>query len=649
MKKGIFTAIITSLVLMLSGCGGNMYPDAESNGTTIDQNGTNNGNDGNNTNQILPITVVPTQYKDFVLKENSKSFEIDIKVFNNNAPYTKGVVKVKLPSKAINGVDVGSFEKYEVAVDDQGVAKFNYTGPGNLKALIDSGDNASTFGFYHEDNPNAISQMVLKYEMPQEEIVNRNYSISITTNGEFSIGIPEKKKTFSVALQAKDASNNPVNLDTEKINGITVKTKNSTIAQLLDGTSLADAVTLSNDSTSFTLVSKKLSGLVPVEVTIDFVDINGNNKTLTKLVNVRVMSGPPTAISISYVGTSQDASRSKYIETLAISVTDEYGNKVNTNPHISVGAIAGYAVDGSATNSTETNETKRLFYGKTDIENGTANGEIVPSGGNKAIFNAQPSGVFKYVDAEGNNTDKLVVFGKGKNYEAMGKWDFSKENDSTLNLTDDYYGIQRDKLYYAVGHNYYQDQCREDGREWIGNTDSDGYTVKENGTVRVMYSYDYHLTGKDVLIWVNLKGEQPDTGKKTRIGEVTKHTLRGMGLVARPSDGYTIRKGTSGFGTFTIRHKNAKEWYRNAHFGYSVKSGSTCSAVEVASSNSFDARTCSNTQSYSLDDDNNASTPNISGSSGYTNGTSYVTFLLSAPADKDCTFNITNILPSGEF
>lgn len=131
------------------------------------------------------------------------------------------------------------------------------------------------------------------------------------------------------------------------------------------------------------------------------------------------------------------------------------------------------------------------------------------------------------------------------------------------------------------------------------------------------------------MVWVNLDGIQPDTGKKTRIGEVTKHTLRTAGLISAPSVGYKLAKGTSGYGTFTIWHENAPERYRNAHFGYDVKAGSTCAYHLVAASNSFDARTCDNGNS--------------------SDGTSYVTFLLSAPPDKDCTFDITNILPSSEF
>jgi hypothetical protein len=591
-------------------------------------------------NVSKPIVVIPSTLRNIVVDENGASVSVSIRVYKDLAPYTQGSIKVKLPEKAVeNSIDVGSFRPQEASVDDTGVAQFTYTAPGDIAALIAAGDTGSTFKFYHTENPEDEQEWHVIYNTPQDQNINRNYAVEVTTGGEdFSMGIPNIKKTFSVALKAVDSSGSPVSLDREKILKITAKTTNATVAQILNNNTLVDSLEL--PGSTFTLQSKKLSGLVPVEVTIEFEDANGNPMTLTKLVNVRVMSGPPSAISISYVSTTQDAQRAKYIETMAISVTDEYGNKVNTHPNITVGAIAGYAVDGRESSAKESNETKRLFYGRRDIENGSANGEIIPAGTNKATFTATPSGVFKYVGLEGINTDKLVTFGAGKNYEAMGKWDFVKSNDSTLDLEDEYYGIQRDKLYYAVGHNYYQDQCRQDGREWIGSTDAESYVVDDQGSVLVKYSYDYHLAGKDVLFWVNLNGIQPDTGEKTKIGEVVKHTLRSTGLTKAPSNGYSLEKGASGYGTFIIWHANAPERYRNAHFGYAIKSGSTCQYSVVATSNTFDARTCDTREDIDADGVKDF---------GTTDGTAYVTFFLQAPEDKACTFDITNILVSDEF
>ncbi len=603
-------------------------------------------------NITLPIVVIPEKKRNITLNSNSQSEDIEIHVYKDGAPYSGGKVKVVLPNKVLSGKDVGSFNSYEIAPVN-GKATFYYTGPSNLISLINSGDTESVFGFYHTENMEAKQEMHVKYERPQNSHVSRNYYLDMSTDGDFSMGIPDQEKTFTVLLKAQDGSGQNEDLTTEQITKLTVETTNGTVAQILDGQSLVNKkdLTLSSNGGSFVLKSKKLSGLVPIKVTLEFTDVNGKTHgeggdfpPLTTIINVRVFSGPPTAISISYVGTTQDAQRAKYIETFAITVTDEYGNKVNTHPNISVGAIAGYAVAGTEASGAETNETRRLFYGRSDILNGSANGHIIPGANHSATFTADPANVFKYTNAEGNNTDKLVVFGAGKNYEAMGKWDFAKSSDSTLDLEDQYFGSDRSGLYYAVGHNYYQDQCLDDGREWIGFTDASSYIVDDEGTVRVKYIYDYHLTGKDVTVWVNLDGLQPDSGKKIRLGEATKHTLRGTGFTKVPSNGYKLEKGQSGYGTFVIWHENAPERYRNGHFGYVIKSGSTCAYQVVATSNWFDARTCSNSVNVG-DIDGDGRDDYI----GTNDGTSYVTFFLTAPDDKACTFDIDGVMVSSEF
>ena len=589
-----------------------------------------------NTNTALPITVVPASMRSITLSNNSQSYTMDIRVYKDIAPYSLGSVKVELPLDVLEGIDVGSFSAYEVPVNEQGIATFHYTGPSNLQALVAAGKLGSTFKFYHTENSavEARQPMTTHYN-PSDDYIPVNYKLEIITEeNDFSMGIPDIIKTFNVTLTKIDGT--AVNPGEINITKIEVKAENSLVAQLWDTASstMLDEMEIQKiNSSPFILKSKKLSGIVPLTVTMYFTDINNEVKEMTITVNVRVLSGPPSSISISYASTDQDSSRAKYIEKFAISVSDEYGNSVNTRPYISIGAIAGYAVDGSAPSSTETASTKRLFYGRSAIMGGVADGELDNNGDtdpHTTSFNENVMGsVFKYVNAEGPNTDKLVIFGAGKNYEAMGKWDFERVTDDMLQLQDDYAGITRSGLSYAIGHNYYQDQCREDGREWTGSTDSDTYQLDDQGTVLVSYKYDYHLAGKDILLWVNLNGIQPDTGDDTRIGEAVKHTLRTTGLKHIPEGGYTVEKGTSKDVVFHIHHENAPEWYRNAHFGAAAAPGSTCAVTYLGSSNDVDARTCSN--------GNN------------TDGTSYISLRLTAAPDKDCTYNLTRVVTSSEF
>ncbi len=610
-------------------------------------------------NTALPIVVVPNAQKVITLKDNSAAqIEIRIQAFKDMAPYGQGTVKVELPTKVLTGVDVGQFEAYSIDVDAQGIALFKYSGPANLQSLINSGDTQSIFKFYHADNSADKQTMTVKYEMPQSTFVNRNYTLDIiTADSEFKMGIPAKEKVFSVLLRAEDSSGKAVDLTDENITKITVATENEFVAKILDtsttpATEVKELEIATENSSKFTLKSNKTSGLVPLHITMEFKDANGDAKTLEMTINVMVFSGPPSAISISYVGTDQDSSRAKYIEKLAISVEDEYGNQVNTRPNISLGAIVGYAVDGKESTDKESYKTRRLFYGKSSIEAGDASGIIDTLGdSDSGTTNFEDtindrSDVFQYVNGEGNNTDKLVVFGAKKAYEAMGKWDILKGTDNhTLTLQDGYYGVDRSELYYAVGHNYYQDQCLEDGREWVGTTSSESYQLDEEGTVIVSYKYDYHLTGKDPMIWVNLDGIQPDTGKQTRIGEAVKHTLRGIELVQNPEEGYTVKQDTTEYVQFDIWHKNAPERYRNAHFRYDLLYTGECKTIDVAAtSNSYDARKCDNTVCVDEDDDPTTACVNY----GNYDGQAYVVYKVEA-GSKDCYITIKDIFPSQEF
>jgi len=595
-------------------------PDSNTDGNT-----TSNSYSNNEENLSLPTLVIPNSLQEVKLSTNSQSLSIPIKVFKDISPYTQGSVKVELPKKVLEGSDVGLFDKYEVNVNEKGIAIFNYTGPSNLQSLIESNELGSTFKFYHVESTKSKKEFKVIYEIDKGSYIPIDYSLKVTTQGDkFSMGIPNLQKTFTINVLDKDGNN--VKSGDVKFTKIEVATENALIAQLIDNKTkeVSNSVNLdSNTSTTFILNSKKLSGIAPIRVTVEFIDINGKVQKLSTIINVRVMSGPPSAISVSYLSTGQDEARAKYQDKFAVSVTDEYGNKVNTKPYISLGAIVGYAVDGKEASSTETNNTRRLYNAKFDGGDGVIIPGATPSA---ATFEekSESSQVFKYVNAEGANSDKLVVFGTGKNYEAMGKWDFSQIDDRTLALQDDYFGTQREGLYYAVGHNYYQDQCQEDGREWLGSTDSDTYQLDEEGTVFISYKYDYHLTGKDALVWVNLSGYQADTDKNTRIGEVVKHTLRGNGLISQPSNGYALDKNTTIVAKFDIHHENAPEWYQNGHFGYQVEA-TKCSYHIIDTSNVYDARSCNN------------------------DGVAYVTFEVSSPVDKECTFNIGNILVADEF
>ena len=535
----------------------------------------------------IPIVVAPTS--SYTLRENNQNLQWEIKVFEEgtSTPYTSGTIKVILPSKVVSGVDVGSFTEYNATVDLTGKAVFNYTGPQDLDALVGSGDTGAIFEFYHVDNPTNKTTITTTYDVSGGGYTPASYTLTtLSSDGTQTIGLSDQK-AFTLSLK-DDQDTDVVDAD---ITNITITSQNTLVGKLFDSTTGTDVNQLvfsgadAINNKSFDIKTYTSSGLLPIEIIVDFVDSTGAAQQLITVMNVVVLSGPPTAMSISYAGVEQNSTVAKYIEKFVVTLTDQYGNKVNTNPSISTGAMVEYAVDGSDATGTRTTSSPRLWHGLNDTHGTLA----APDANNKTLFDAG-SPVFNYVDY---SNDKLVVFGTGFVYEALGKWDITQLNNSALTLQDDYFGAERPDLYYAVGHNNRQDLCKTDGTEYVGTMSSTNYIVDANGYALIEFAYDYHLTGKDIMVWVNTTGLQADTNTIGRIGEAKKHTLRGNGLIT--TDSYSLSPGTTAYYRFNIRHENAPEWYRNGHFGFSVVGA--CTALqsdpgEEIGNFEYDARDC---------------------------------------------------------
>ena len=569
-------------------------------------------------NVSVPIVVITNNSKNITLDTSSQTVQMEVQVLEKgtNTPYTKGNVKVSLPDSVLNGTDVGHFTEYTVPVSNNGIATFNYTGPQDLKGLVDSGEKGTSFAFHHEDNPTYKQSIHVTYDVTNN-YQPANYILSTSSSdGNQTMGLQAMK---SFTLYLKDDQGNLV--DNAKINQIKIESKNTLIGELVDVTNNGANVpvlTLSGtdavNSKSFPVQTYTLSGLLPIEITVDFEDSNGDPQILTINMNVVVFSGPPTAMSISYAGVEQNSTTAKYIEKFAVTVTDAYNNPVNTKPYIATGAMVEYAVDGSSGTDTRSTTSPRLWHGAND-----AHGELKGIGGNKAQFETAAD-VFKYVDF---SNDKLVVFGSGYVYEALGKWDIRDSgSENILELKDDYNGSDRSGLFFAVGHNNRQDLCKTDGTEYVGTMKASNYQLDNDGHALIEFEYDYHLTGKDIMVWVNLTGYQADNNTTGRIGEAKKHTLRGNGLFSKES--YNVTAGSKGVALhFNIQHENAPEWYRNGHFAFAYKG---CKVENIInSSNLHDARVCDNS------------------------ARAYVDLNVSNPFGSDCTISLVDIAVSSEF
>jgi len=283
----------------------------------------------------------------FTLTNNSQAVEIEIDVLSSvtNTPYSEGNVSVIYPQDVKDGVDVGYFEKTTLPVTN-GKVVFHYIGPKNLLDLKDKNITSSQFWFYHNSYYSKDHNITFVYEPDENKsIVLEDYMIASNLESEnITMGLESSK---NISFSIKNDKGELVADD--KINEVTVELLNPKLGVLKDSAGNEQTV-LSEKNKSvigFLLESHTISGVIPIKVTATFKDANDKDTTLTKVFNVVVLSGPPTAMSISYVGTTQDKDTAKFVEKMNVLLTDKYNNPVNTNPALSVALISGYHNDPS--------------------------------------------------------------------------------------------------------------------------------------------------------------------------------------------------------------------------------------------------------------------------------------------------------------
>jgi len=498
----------------------------------------------------LPIVVLPTKTTELTV--NSQAVNIEVRVFDKaNNPYTTGSVKIIYPNDVQTGRDVGYFTSSSVEVNSAGIANFSYTGPTDLNA----DKRPISFAFYHEDNPAQSEVFTFNLNPDTNQVILTDYTL---------VGSPKSvvmglEQTQALSYSVKDKDGNAI--DDSAISSISVTLLNPALGLLLDsnGNSGTNLIFQNLNNVSLNLQTNKISGLLPVKVHAEFQDANGNTQILERIFNVTVLSGPPTAISLSYAGTSQDETNAKFIESWVLTVTDKYNNRVNTNPSVSMGMLAGYAQSSDATD----NSAGYLYYNPATATN-AASGTISASGGSSggASFSSTNS-PFSNVD---DVNQYLVTFGNAYTYDASGKWTIHTNAANLLDLVDDFNGSSVSGLGFAVGNNFRQDKC-DFGNEWVGNVypTNGSNIVSATGSMLISVEYDYYLVGKDVMLWTNLIGQS--NGKTVKIGEAKKITLRGEGLTG---ESYTYAKGFTGTVRLDVHIDKTVEYYRNANFSYHI-------------------------------------------------------------------------------
>ena len=594
-KRFLFFVVVAFFV----GCQGG-------NGSSSSQtsNSDNNISDSNvsipDSNLSANIYTVILPVSSTVLTTNNQVVNIDVRVFDgNNNPYSVGkIIKIN-PNDVLTGRDTGTFDKQESTLVN-GVATFVYTAPDDL----DKNTSDIPFAFYHDSNSSNRRIYTMSIVPDKNQTTISSYTLTTSDSSDVDMGLSSTK---TVSYSVKDSNDNLVK-DSNMVS-MTVRTLNPSLITLSDsfGNSGNELVLNTKSVMTINLNSNTKSGLVPLKVDAKFKDANGDDHNITEVFNMLVLSGPPTAMSLSYAGTSQQSDRAKFTDRWVLTVTDRYNNLVNTHPAVSVGMLAGFIQDSSKTVA----NTPNYLY----VEPGVNGGSL---GATNNTFTA-PNNVFDNVD---QTNDYLLTFGNGYTYPASGKWDINTNSSKVLDLIDDYNETSVNKLGFAVGHNYRQDTCRQ-GTEWVANvyTDDSSRIIKDNGSLGLNVEYDYYLVGKDTMLWANLIGTQNTTGHRVRLGESRKITLRGDGITG---ESYSYPKGFTGNVTLNVSIANTVEWYRNANFFYKVTVGDETKWNLVGDSMGNGVTSCLN------------------------NGIAYVTINITS-AGKAGTVSLTNMVPANEF
>ncbi|QOY51924.1 hypothetical protein [Candidatus Sulfurimonas baltica] len=519
-------------------------------------------------NATLTVNYEPSVIDVYLVEEtkeitqNSQLISIEMNVVDgSNNPYSDGNVKVQFPDDIKENRDIGSFSDLNVSIVN-GKATFTYTAP----AQLDNNTSDIVFNFYHETNPTNKKAFTFTINPDSNQVATNYILYSSLSDNNITMGL-ETSKLMSFFIKDSDGALVPdanVTTFTTTILNPNLGTLSNTDGNETNTTSTTLDFTKNN--ITINVNSNIISGVIPIEVSATFLDVNNNEQNLSKVFNVIVVSGPPSAISLSYASTeTNDGSTASFTENWILRVTDRYNNVVNSNPSVSMGMIAGYAVDSNLSGVGANNNLYFDTVDGGDID-GTAN-----------TFTA-PNNVFANVNQA---TDSLVLFGDGFTYEASGKWSINTNTDSILDLIENYDGNDTSSLGFAVGNNHRQDP---EGGEAIAIVEpKDGnYIMDDTGTMAIKVTYDYFLTGKSVMLWVNLVGYDLPTAKYVRVGEAKKITLRASGLEA---DVVNTSAGVVG-ATYRIpiKIKESPEWYRHANFAYSVKTSDNLQVNSVISS-----------------------------------------------------------------
>ncbi len=519
MKKYFIKSVLLFLTIWLSGCGSG---EINSTGTSSEKN--------------IEITtrksLIDAKNQEFYLAfsmKNNYSQGVETELYNvvvdlnscvvssSSLDILDHTIKFNEPSQTRTITMVANFVKpciptaYKIEANN----RLSYNGTTNT-IKYKSGFNPITIdgNITHEDITSIFDygvQLIAQDNQPKTELDSKKRYKLFFVNLDNNSSVKEDR-VHSITIRSSDPSkvqlidpNNYLNDNGEAHNELTFKEKNGI---------------------DLYIQTYNKSGVVNFDVDVNYTNNRGEVYDLKTRTTLTILSGIPTAFSINSAGVEYKEDTKWFEQKFLISASDKYNNIVNISPKINISAMADFTRDSNG---------NRILHGKFS----TIKGELVADKESHSAILKTNSNLFNSIDT---TRDFLLLFGDIKANEALGKWDIDayNYNKTTLGLTDSYYGENHNNLGFAIGHNYYNEVCSSESKEWELNIDStDGiYQLDNEGKTYVTLKFPAYMIGKKIALSVNF------SGKEQRSGEVHFETLHSFQGVKPPED-ITIDANTS--------------------------------------------------------------------------------------------------------
>jgi len=399
-------------------------------------------------------------------------------------------------------------------------------------------DGTSKKGSYSNYHPISIdgnltvedTKSIFEYDIKLESV-----------DDESKIGLDSKKR-YKLSLFNSSSNKNVI---ASRVHKMSIRSSDPSKVKLINpsnysndqGTPQSEITFNLQNETIFYIQTYNTSGVADFDVTINYRDNSGEINNIERKISVVILSGEPASFSIiNDKNVTYDSDTKWFGQKFFISALDKHNNIVNTHSKIDVSTIADFRDNNGNGN--------RVLYGKFSLTNGKL---ITDKENHSASFKANKE-VFKNINPD---MDFLLLFGDATTSEASGKWNIDQYTPlkEQLKLSNPYYGDSHTNLGFAIGHNYINEICSSESKEWKLQIDSSDKTYKldDEGKISVTIKFPEYMIGKKIALSVDF------SEKEMRAGEVHFQTLYNSIDVNLPED-IEIDKNTTAVTPFHIKH-----------------------------------------------------------------------------------------------